>query len=46
LAIVKAGPAGSRLRRQLEDENAELKRMVAGLSLDRKMLRDVIRRKL
>jgi putative transposase len=28
--------------RQLEDENARLKRIVAGLSLDREMLQDVI----
>ena len=32
--------------KQLEDENAKLKKIVADLSLDRKMLQDVIRRKL
>jgi len=29
---------------QLEDENARLKKIVAGLTLDRKMLQDIIRR--
>lgn len=29
---------------QLEDENAWLKKIVAGLTLDRKMLQDIIRR--
>ena len=32
--------------KQLEDENAKLKKIVADLSLDREMLQDVIRRKL
>ncbi len=32
--------------RQLEDENARLKRVVADLSLDKEMMRDLIRRKL
>ena len=32
--------------KQLEDENARLKKIVADLSLDREMLQDVIRRKL
>jgi putative transposase len=32
--------------RQLEDENAKLRKLVADLSLDREMLQDVIRRKL
>jgi putative transposase len=32
--------------KQLEDENARLKKIVAGLILDREMLQDVIRRKL
>jgi len=32
--------------RQLEDENAKLKKLVADLSLDKEMLQDVIRRKL
>ena len=33
-------------QKQLEEENARLKRMVADLSLDKDMLQDVIRRKL
>ncbi len=32
--------------KQLEDENARLKRIVADLTLNREMLQDVIRRKL
>lgn len=32
--------------KQLEDENARLKKIVADLTLDRQMLQDVIRRKL
>lgn len=32
--------------KQLEDENARLKNIVADLTLDRDMLQDVIRRKL
>jgi hypothetical protein len=32
--------------KQLEDENARLKRIVADLTLDRQMLQDVVRRKL
>ncbi len=32
--------------RQIEDENARLKRIVADLSLDKEMLQDVITRKL
>jgi putative transposase len=32
--------------KQLEDENAKLKKIVADLALDREMLQDVIRRKL
>lgn len=31
--------------KQLEDENAKLKRLVADLSLDKTMLQDVLRRK-
>jgi putative transposase len=31
--------------KQLEDENAKLKRLVADLTLDRSMLQDVLRRK-
>lgn len=32
--------------KQLEDENAKLKKLVEDLSLDNEMLQDVIRRKL
>jgi len=32
--------------KQLEDENARLKKIVADLTVDREMLQDVIRRKL
>jgi putative transposase len=32
--------------KQLEDENAKLRKVVADLSLDKEMLQDVIRRKL
>ena len=32
--------------KQLEDENAKLRKVVADLSLDKAMLQDVIRRKL
>ena len=32
--------------KQIEDENARLKKIVADLTLDREMLQDVIRRKL
>jgi putative transposase len=32
--------------KQLEDENAKLKKLVADLSLDKAMLQDVLRRKL
>jgi putative transposase len=39
-------PDEVRRLKQLEDENAKLKKLVADLSLDREMLRDVIRRKL
>nr|GAJ37999.1 hypothetical protein BDOA9_0206170 [Bradyrhizobium sp. DOA9] len=37
-----------RMRRlkQLEDENAKLKKLVADLSLEKEMLEDLIRRKL
>lgn len=31
--------------KQLEDENAKLKKLVADLSLDKAMLQDVLRRK-
>ncbi len=39
-------PSEVRRLKQLEEENARLKRMVADLSLDNDMLQDVIRRKL
>ena len=39
-------PPEMRRLKLLEEENAKLKKLVAGLSLDREMLQDVIRRKL
>ena len=39
-------PDEMRRLKQLKDENAKLKKLVADLSLDREMLQDVIRRKL
>lgn len=39
-------PTEMRRVKQLEDENAKLRKLVADLSLDREMLQDVIRRKL
>ena len=39
-------PSEVRRLKQLEEENARLKRMVADLSLEKDMLQDVIRRKL
>ena len=39
-------PTEMRRLKQLEDENAKLKKLVADLSLDREMLQDVIRRKI
>lgn len=39
-------PTEMKRLRQLEDENARLKKIVADLTLDREMLQDVIRRKL
>ena len=39
-------PTEMRRLKQLEDENGKLKRIVAGLSLDKGMLQDAIRRKL
>jgi hypothetical protein len=39
-------PSEMKRLRQLEDENARLKRVVADLSLDKEMLQDVIKRKL
>ena len=43
-----AGLGVSELRRlkQLEEENARLKRLVADLSLDKEMLQEVVRKKL
>jgi putative transposase len=39
-------PPEMRRLKQLEDENAKLRKLVADLSLHREMLQDVIRRKL
>lgn len=39
-------PSEMRRLRELEEENGRLKRIVADLSLDKEMLRDVIKRKL
>jgi len=39
-------PSEVRRLKQLEEENARLKRMVADLSLDKDMLQEVIRRRL
>jgi putative transposase len=39
-------PTEMRRLKQPEDENSKLKKLVAGLSLDREMLQDVVRRKL
>ena len=39
-------PDEMRRLKQLEDENSRLKKIVADLTLDREMLRDVIKRKL
>ena len=38
-------PTEMRRLKQLEDENAKLKKLVADLSLDKAMLQDVLRRK-
>jgi putative transposase len=40
------GVAELRKLRQLEEENAQLKKLVAYLSLDKQMLQDVIKKKL
>jgi len=40
------GPSELRKLRQLEEENAKLKKLVADLSLDKVMLQDVLSRKL
>jgi putative transposase len=39
-------PSEMRRLRQLEEENAKLKRIVADLSLDKAMLQDVLAKKL
>lgn len=39
------GPSELRRLKQLEEENAKLKRLVADLSLDKVMLQDVLKRK-
>ena len=39
-------PTEMRRLKQLEDENAKLRKVVANLSLDREMLQDAIRRKI
>jgi putative transposase len=39
-------PSEMKRLKQLEEENARLKRIVADLSLDKEMLQDVVRRKL
>jgi putative transposase len=40
------GPSEVRRLKQLEEENAKLKRLVADLSLDKAMLQDVLAKKL
>jgi len=40
------GPSKLRRLKQLEEENAKLKRLVADLSLDKAMMQDVVKRKL
>lgn len=40
------GPSEPRRMRQLEEESAKLKRLVADLSLDKAMLQDVLSKKL
>jgi len=39
-------PTEMRRLRELEDENGQLKKIVADLTLDREMLQDIVRRKL
>jgi hypothetical protein len=39
-------PSEVRIRRQLEEDNARLRRLVRIFSLDNKMLQEVIRKKL
>ena len=43
--IAGMGVAEIRMLRQLEDENARLKKLVADLTLNRAMLQDVLKRK-
>jgi putative transposase len=40
------GPVELRRLRQLEEENGQLKRIVADLTLDKQMLQDVLKKKL
>lgn len=40
------GVSELRLLRQLQEENAQLKKLVADLSLDKQMLQDVLKKKL
>jgi putative transposase len=44
-AVHRNGLAEIRRLKQLEEENAKLKRLVADLTLDKTMLQDVLRRK-
>ena len=46
LRLNQSQPAVSAAIRELEEENAKLKRLVADLSLDKAMLQDVVSRKL
>lgn len=39
-------PTEMKRLKQIEDENSQLKKIVADLTLDREMLQDVIRRKI
>jgi putative transposase len=43
--VAGMGVAEIRRLKQLEEENAKLKRLVADLTLDKTMLQDVLRRK-
>ncbi len=42
----RLGPVELRRLRQLDEENAQLKRIVADLTLDKQMLQDVLKKKL
>ena len=44
-AVRRDGDGEIRRLKQLEEENAKLKRLVADLSLDKTMLQDVLRKK-